>query len=1237
MSDTTAADLLAKLDPLDFPARKRLLAAETKRLAADAGELDAFDGLHALDGLDGLDGLPALDTVLDAFAAGGAYERELGVTMATIAGRSERLVAALNDPLHRVRALAMSACVARPGAVTDAAVLATVDDASLEWRRTLVRMVGAARRSDLADRLVESYRDSLGEADTARLLPLCTAEVAARLLPELAHELTSWSRLGIRHPRLMLEYARRELAAMPAGSREGGWAIFGAGLVAAAQEHPSQVLDLLEEFPLSQGIPDAFLRRIRILARADEDRTLRLLTVADGGLANRWWYLSRTTRKRLARSGRSEIVVIGRALQNDTSAFADLLGGLPPSARAEFYEAVTADREKDTAILAPAVLDALPRRRRHAEARRMLALPSFTDRPGQRLVYVARLPWDEARAELRAAVRRADAQERADAYPLLVACAAAEDHPPAVTALVTEELGRLRNEQDPVRRAALAALATVPARLFEDVPAVSDTLLSLVTDALEARDCGWGTRAALQQLACRILAHQATDNSSNGTNASTGTDTDTSTSTGTSTDTKTKTKTKTNTSARARTGTETSTGTGTGNSVSVSTGTSASADTSTGTGDLLTWSLLTFEQLAGATSAFHLGQLDRNLRRGQELAVYRTMRPWIERGIGRADHRLVLALAESLGRRARRIPELQDAIAHAIWHGTGSTARSAIDLWLADPAHRDVRVARVVAWDPSAAALWRVASVLSMRRTDLLDPYLSGGRAVKGRFIAQSDATWVGRFQPSHRWLPRQLAAYARLLAKVAADRGAKTHVRTGAISVLGTISGEGQREVRRYLDSPEIPLVEAALQSLAHSDDPAATLPILLAHADGDRARVAVYAAAHAARFARPSAAGPALAEVALSPTAKVTSRKEALRIAAALEIPGLVDLLEVVWRGPGRHRDVKAAVISRLTDQLDDERVPALLREAVGEDPAIAVQLLRMRPQQLPERHRRVYGDLIAAACDARDPKVSGLALAVAPRWHRWSGAVATVVCTAMTDLNRLGDRTAPPSALFALLAEGMPVSRYRAVLEALLAADAQDDRGGQDDQGGTRHHQQDGAQHHRVDGRDRPARRRLVQIAQAAAEVRGPDPIERRAIRTLTAQTLAERPGYARLAATLAASAMDLDAEVEEVAGELLELAAGLAGRPDAAVRAGEQLVAMVAIGEPWDPAAVLAAVEALAARDEPAAGLIATRLVGIAGARLDWPQGYRSVVGALRRHSDPAVVEEALDLDIGAAMV
>lgn len=1134
MSDSQANPLLSRLDPLGFPARMRLLATETLRLAERPEELDA---------------------VLDEFTAGDAYQRELALGMARIAQRTDRLVAALDDPLYRIRVLALFACVAAPGAETDAAVLATLDDAPLDWRRTVTRAVAAARRTDLADRLAESYRDRLGESATSRLLATCSDDVAARLLPGLVHEVRNWGRIGAAHPALMLDFARRELAAMPPGSRGAWWSrSFADGLAAAAVRLPEQVLELLEDYPLPQGLPHSFLRRIHPLVQADEGRTLRLLAVSDGWLADRWQHLTHTTRRRLARSGRPEVVAVGRAVRDSPAAFAELLRCLPPSGRTEFYDAVTADQERDTAILAPTVLDALPRERRHAEARRMLLSGPLTDRPAQRLTVIARLPWDEA-GELRAAVRRSDAEERAAAYPLLVACAAAEDRSAVVSGLVTGELGRLRNEQDPVRRAALAALAEVPARLFEDSAAVAEALGRLVTDAVEARDFSWATRDALQRLASRVLAYQVTD-SGGGSGA--------------------------------------------------------------GSGHLISWSLTAFEQLAGTTGALTLNRLDRNLRRGQELAVYRALEPWIARGMERADHRLVLALGWALGRRAWAIPGLQDALAHAIRNGTAVTARTAIDLWLADPAHRDVRVAEVLAVDPTAAAVGRVATVLSQHRTDLLDPYLSGGKAFTGKFIAKG-AVWVPHFQPSHRWLPRQLAAYARLLAKIAADSGARVQERVSAIRGLGAIPGAGQRQVLPYLDSSEVPLAEAALGTLAWSEDPAAALPILLRYADGDRARVAVYAAGRAARFTRPSDAATALRSVALSPGAKVTSRKEALRIAADIDVPGLVDLLEEVWRVPGQHRDVKAAAAARMAVRMDDARVPALLREALTDDPAVAAQLLRLHPLQLPERHRAAYGELIAAACELDDPKASGIALVAAPLWFRWTDSVADAVCNALTDLDRRGDRSAPSTVLFLLLREGMATARYREVLEALLAADA---REGHD--GGSR-----------SDDRDRPARRRLVSIAQTVSAAVRHDPVERRALLRATADTLTGHPGYGRLAADLAAGAVDLNAPAGELTTELLALADRNAGRCDAAAAAGERLASQISWNEPWDPAAILEAVEALGHCGDVEAGLIAAKLLGAAGVRLRWPGPYRLAVAGLRRHGEAAVAEAALDVDTGSA--
>jgi hypothetical protein len=767
--------------------------------------------------------------------------------------------------------------------------------------------------------------------------------------------------------------------------------------------------------------------------------------------------------------------------------------------------------------------------------------------------------------------------------------------------LLTAELDRLRNEQDPVRRAALTALATVPADRFEDTEEVGDALARLVTDALEARDASWPTAEALIRTVCRILVEHAADEP--------------------------------------------------------------------GRGRLLDRALTALEQLAGAAGYFPLGPLDRTLRRGQEFAVHRALASWIRRGIERADHRLALALAQALGRRAWALPELQESVEHAVYHGTTTTSRQAIALWLADHRHRDARVGALVAWDPTVAVLGPVAANLSLRRTDLLDLYLAGDKAIEGRFIARG-AVWVPAFRPSaQRWQPRQLSAYARLTAQIAGDAGARIPARVAAIRTLGALGADGEREARRYLDSTNIPLAEAALGALAWSEDPAAVLPTLLGYADGDRARVAVYAANRAARFVRPSAAAPALRAVALSTGAKVTSRKEVLRIAAELAIPDLVDLIGEVWRVPGQHRDVKAAAASRLGALMDDPRVLPLLREAAADDPAISAPLLRTNPRSLPERHRAAYGELIAEVSATQDPKASGTALAAAPRWYRWTDTVAAAVCTAVADPTRHGDRTAPPSALFALLDEGMPLEQYVAVLSTLLDADAEDDAedAAQDaadsaavedtatvdaeqaevtaaadnvadpmdaaDSAAVANAAAEEATATEPGERDRPARRRLTSIVQAAVAHRHGEAVLRRRVLLATADTLAARPGFARPAAQLAAGAVELEAEPDAAATQLLALADRTAGRRDAAAVAGEQLAGRLSGDEPWELGAVQAAAAALAARPDAEAGLIAVPLAAAAGRELDWPARCRQIVRMLRNHPDPAVAEAALEVDTG----
>src|SRR5260221_6928850 len=266
-----------------------------------------------------------------------------------------------------------------------------------------------------------------------------------------------------------------------------------------------------------------------------------------------------------------------------------------------------------------------------------------------------------------------------------------------------------------------------------------------------------------------------------------------------------------------------------------------------GDGDLPAWGLTVMEQVEGTTGV-DFERLDRGLRRGQERAVVDVLTPWVRRGMTRRDYRRALALARSLGRRAYAMADVQEWIAEAIWRSTSGMANTAIPLWLADPAHRDERVGRLVAWDPTTANLHQVSNHLARRRTDLLDPYLTGD-VIPGKFVAKG-ARWFPAFriEDTACWLPRQREQYALLLTKGANDDGANAWKRTDAIRRCAQLGTAGEQTVRRYLESSNVPLAEAALGALVWLPSPAAAIPTLLEHADSDRARVAVYAMTRAA-----------------------------------------------------------------------------------------------------------------------------------------------------------------------------------------------------------------------------------------------------------------------------------------------------------------------------------------------------------------------------------------------------
>ncbi|MFF3580673.1 hypothetical protein [Streptomyces mirabilis] len=1108
-----AESLLNALDPLPFPQRMRELALRVKEQAP-------------------------LRPVLEELESRGPYERGIAVVAAAVGGDAEWIADRIADPDAFVRGQALR--VADSLQVPDSAYESALDDAPEAVRRELLRAIVVGRRTALADRLLPGLRRDWGDAEAARLLPGCAPETVARLLPELFHAVTGWKTLAKRHPGTLLDVAEGELSALPEALRDTWWGRYVPGVAATVATQPLRVLDLLERFgPATLPLPlhDHFPR----FAAADPSGLLRLLLTPTGFAARRYRSLRPTVLRRLARSDAPELLAFSRVLA-DWGDLAPLVKALPPARRLAFYRAALEGRGAGHVTIDAFILEVLPRSCAAEEARRMVAVArehgvlwNFL------LLGESFLPVAEARERLVEATRRPAAEDRAEAWPLLIRNAARSGDHAAVTS-VLEEMARLRNEHDPVRSAALGALSGVrPALFTEDAEPHLDRVTA---DAVEARDSSPATRQNLSDLALSVLREHAAG----------------------------------------------------------------------GRRELVNWALRTLVRISGNTGRADLGRLDTVLRRGQEHQVYEALRPWIEAGAEKADYSLAFTLARAVGRRAVGMPELQELLWQAIRYGNDATMRRAIELWLEPPATRDERVARVLAFEPSAGALWPVLGIVTRRRTDLLDPLLAETPPY-GRFLTKGTPWTVPVVRDIRRWVPRQQRAVARQLADQAEDAALPLFERAAAVAQAALVPGSGTDLVRHWTGSPDVLLAEAALAALARTDRPADALPELLAHADGERARVAVYAATQASRYAAPSLLAAQLRAVLFAPRAKVTSRKEAARLAAVrLPMPRAAALLTEAYAAPGTHVDVRAAIVAFAGGLLAEEPVWGMLRDAAGAEPVLRTAILRVTPLDLPEPQRERYAGLVREVSSTEDPETATLAFDALARWAPWSPESPTVLADAVTDLTgRISWHAAADGLVTA--AAGSPrggrglQQALRTLAEAETAAATEGI--GRADAG---------------ERRDRPARRRVdhlvVRLAQRARTA--PRPIRPAAL--AAGELLAGYDAFVPQAAAITAFHLDLDGEP----GDLERLAALTEGRPALAARTAQELGERLRRrAHEGDPDVLLEVVRRLGAHGGHGEGLLAAAVTGAIGARTGWAAPWREQLRALRRHPVADVRDAALD--------
>ncbi|MEV0643992.1 hypothetical protein AB0I28_01890 [Phytomonospora sp. NPDC050363] len=1104
MSASPGTALLTRLDSLAYPARARLLASHACRLPhADLREL------------------------LGELWSGDTDHRHIALTMGVAARDGRSVRTGLADTDRGIVARSLRAAVAL--GVETPRLTALLDDAPAGTRARLYRL--ARNDTPLAEAIIGPVRARYGDREAARVLPGCEGDTVARLLPELSYALTGWKFLAGRHPGPVLDEAGRLLAEFAGPARDAWWSRRGRAVLTTARHAPEDLLALLERHPGLPAVSETAWA-VGLLAVRRPERVVRLLTdPAQTGLR-----AARSRPSLLRRiAGLDTVVLTGfaHALDGDGE-LAALLDALPPSRRSELFDAVRPDL---TDPIGDPLLSALPHARQTAEARRCLALPQIAQDAGQRLWFTARLPFEEAFPAIAEATRSHRAEERAEAYRLLFECAVRSNDPTALgTALGA--LGRLRNEQDPVRESAVGAIAAVPAHRFEASHLA--TLEELATGVAEARDASWMTLDALGRLATTVLAERGE------------------------------------------------------------------------VAPLRVWATRTLDRLF-ANRMPPLPRLDRALRRGQEHAFAEAVLPWLTACADRAHFDPLFAVANALGKRARGVRGLQALLRRAVSpRNLVPVMLQGIRLWLDDPATRDTRVEEVVGEDSSTVAMPPVWNILSARRTDLLDLVLPG--PPHGRLIAEG-APWVPSIRFPGRMLPRQRDVCARLLAEAAADAGAQRYSRVQAIHAVADVPG-GDTVVSRYLGSPDVVLAEAALAALAHTGDPEHALDVSLTEFDGDRARVAAYAAGRAASFVHPSRLGPKLTG-ALADGRKVTSRKEAARLLSRLAVPAAMDALAAAWR-PGTHRDVKAAIVSAVRLQLDDPRAWQILDDAVaGDETAVATAVLAIGPLDTAPRHRTRYGGLVSVLCAHPRPLIAVAAWAAYPSWAPWAPEAGGLLVGALADLDERVHWRIAARSLAAMLHTAPDSEALEQAVAGLLDAEAADTRPEACD-------------------RDRPSAQRLDALVSAA--VAHADTALSPAGRAALARAggiLAERPDHLAGAARLLIASSGLTSAVPgAIAEDLASVADLLAGRPVTASRVAGEILAAASRRPHGDARAFRPAAETLAERGDLPAGLFALALADggsrVGSGRRGADPPWRDLLLRLRGHAEAEVRAAALAL-------